>query len=167
MNQSRNPYNRWFRRIKTSHAMSRSDIVKCCRIGGAEISPSTADAWARRQSSAGAHHVASMKQAQRADRAEFERDTARAETAMAVELAFNAGADWALVRYRCHWEDVLAALTPANAKAALAARDKATRKQALREAADLPPYDWDGDPASTFENYVFVKRDNIIALMGK
>ncbi|OWJ71862.1 hypothetical protein CDV50_08595 [Haematobacter massiliensis] len=51
MNQSRNPYNRWFRRIKTSHAMSRSDIVKCCRIGGAEISPSTADAWARRQSS--------------------------------------------------------------------------------------------------------------------
>ena len=46
-------------------------------------------------------------------------------------------------------------------------RDKATRKQALREAADLPPYDWDGDPASTFDNHVFVKRDNIIALMGK
>ena len=96
-----------------------------------------------------------------------ERDTARAETAMAVELAFHAGADWALDRDGCHWEDVLAALTPANAKAALAARDKATRKQALREAADLPPYDWDGDPASTFDNHVFVKRDNIIALMGK
>ena len=37
--------------------------------------------------SAGAHHVASMKQAQRADRAEFERDTARAETAMAYAVA--------------------------------------------------------------------------------
>ena len=96
-----------------------------------------------------------------------DRDTARAETAMAVDLAFHAGADWALDRDGCHWEDVLAALTPANAKAALAARDKATRKRALREAADLPPYDWDGDPASTFENYVFVNRDNIIALMGK
>ena len=96
-----------------------------------------------------------------------ERDTARAETAMAVELAFDAGSDWALDRNGCHWEDVLAAITPAHAKAALAARDKATRKQALREAAGLPPYDWDGDPASTFENYVFVKRDNIIALMGK
>ena len=97
-----------------------------------------------------------------------ERDTARAETVMAFELAAT------------HYEngfpawDVFGqfirdcrALTPAHAKAALAARDKATRKQALREAADLPPYDWDGDPASTFENYVFVKRDNIIALMGK
>ena len=96
-----------------------------------------------------------------------ERDTARAETAMAVEVAFHAWADWALDRDGRHWEDVLAALTPAHAKAALAARDKATRKRALREAADLPTYDWDGDPANTFENYVFVKRDNIIALMGK
>ena len=39
--------------------------------------------------SAGAHHVASMKQAQRADRAEFERDTARAETAMAFEVGLG------------------------------------------------------------------------------
>ena len=67
-----------------------------------------------------------------------ERDTARAETAMAVELAFHAGADWALDRDGCHWEDVLAALTPANAKAALAARDKATREQALLRRRMLP-----------------------------
>ena len=48
MSESETKYNRWFRRIKTSHAMSRPDIIECCRIGGMEISSSTADAWARR-----------------------------------------------------------------------------------------------------------------------
>lgn len=48
MDESRNPYNRWFRRIKTSHAMTRADIVECCRLGGLEISGSMADAWSRR-----------------------------------------------------------------------------------------------------------------------
>ena len=100
-----------------------------------------------------------------------ERDHVCAETAMALD-----GAVWQ-VRSSvpghmlvCDTEricDAIRALTPAHATAALAARDKATRKQALREAADLPPYDWDGDPANTFDNYVFVKRDNIIALIGK
>lgn len=47
MDESRNPYNRWFRRIKTSHAMNRSEIVECCRLGGMEISGSMADAWGR------------------------------------------------------------------------------------------------------------------------
>lgn len=48
MTESQNPYNRWFRRIKTSHAMSRAEIVECCRLGGLEISGSMADAWARK-----------------------------------------------------------------------------------------------------------------------
>ena len=118
-----------------------------------------------------------------------ERDTARAETAMAFEVAAKVSKDAAMPGVKASLRGRLTgtrpassrpvaisalriaaairALTPANAKAALAARDKATRKQALREAASLPPYDWDGDPASTFENYVFVKRDNIIVLMGK
>ena len=116
-----------------------------------------------------------------------ERDTARAETAMAFDVAARDCAEMAQqvadaaitgvpeqARIREGMESAftkanhrIRALTPAHATAALAARDKATRKQALREAADLPPYDWDGDPASAFENHVFVKRDNIIALMGK
>ena len=104
-----------------------------------------------------------------------ERDTARAETAALIERAAVL-CDGTAKYHMSDPDDIdvvgltareIRTLTPANAKAALAARDKATRKQALREAADLPPYDWDGDPASTFENYVFVKRDNIIALMGK
>lgn len=121
--------------------------------------------------------------------AKCERDTARAETAAAYEAAADhcwnkrdllADAEKKQVEAGLTGRDYygrrleaellsrsIRALTPAHATAALAARDKATRKQALREAADLPPYDWDGEPANTFENYVFVKRDNIIALIGK
>ena len=104
-----------------------------------------------------------------------ERDTARAEQAALIERAAVL-CDGAAKYHMSDPDDIdvvrltareIRALTPAHAKAALAARDKATRKRALREAADLPTYDWDGDPSNTFENYVFVKRDNIIALMGK
>lgn len=48
MDESQLDYNRWFRRIKTSHAMSRPDVVECCRIGGMEVSASMVDAWGRR-----------------------------------------------------------------------------------------------------------------------
>ena len=41
------------------------------------------------------------------------------------------------------------------------------RAEALREAAALPPYDGDGDPAGSFDHHVFVKRDAIRALIEK
>lgn len=41
------------------------------------------------------------------------------------------------------------------------------RAEALREAAKLPPYDSDGDPAGSFDHHVFVKRDAIRALIEK
>lgn len=41
------------------------------------------------------------------------------------------------------------------------------RAEALREAATLPPYDGDGDPAGPFDHHVFVKRDAIRALIEK
>ena len=86
-----------------------------------------------------------------------ERDTARAETAMAVADAYEDAAR-VLDAYEeydsqlccdghmcgCQGSTVhqmmqhfIRSLTPAHATAALAARDKATREQALREAADL------------------------------
>ena len=87
-----------------------------------------------------------------------ERDTARAETAMAVELAFHAGADWALDRDGCHWEDVLAAITPAHATAALAARDKATREAALRECVAYHQGEIDRLDAQIADNEAYMKR---------
>lgn len=44
---------------------------------------------------------------------------------------------------------------------------QAIRAEALEEAAKLPPYDGDGDPAGPFDHHVFVKRDAIRALMEK
>ena len=41
------------------------------------------------------------------------------------------------------------------------------RAAALEEAAKLPPYDCDGDPAGSFDHHVFVKRDAIRALIEK
>lgn len=41
------------------------------------------------------------------------------------------------------------------------------RAEALEEAAALPPYDGDGDPAGSFDHHVFVKRDAIRALIEK
>ena len=41
------------------------------------------------------------------------------------------------------------------------------RAAALEEAAKLPPYDCDGDPAGSFDHHVFVKRDAILALIEK
>ncbi|KFI26655.1 hypothetical protein CN97_02840 [Haematobacter massiliensis] len=78
----------------------------------------------------------------RLEKAEAERDTARAETAMAFEVAAKACDTLALADFekgplmrsaeRCARS--VRALTPADATAALAARDKATREQALRDA---------------------------------
>lgn len=48
MDECRNPYNRWYRRIRTSHAMSQAEVVECCRIGGLAVSRSMVDAWGRR-----------------------------------------------------------------------------------------------------------------------
>ena len=44
---------------------------------------------------------------------------------------------------------------------------QAIRAEALEEAAKLPPYDGDGDPAGPFDHHVFVKRDAIRALIEK
>lgn len=41
------------------------------------------------------------------------------------------------------------------------------RAEALREAATLPPYDGDGDPAGQFDHHVFVKRAAIRALIKR
>ncbi len=41
------------------------------------------------------------------------------------------------------------------------------RSEALEEAAALPPYDSDGDPAGSFDHHVFVKRDAIRTLIEK
>lgn len=91
--------------------------------------------------SAGAHHVASMKQAQRADRAEFELDTARAETAMAFEVAATEVMDASIVWSVDHDEASqqlagwIRAKTPAHAKAALESKLRAERNKVRREAA--------------------------------
>ena len=47
MDESRNPYNRWYRRISMSHRLTKSDTVECCRLGGLEISVSRAEGWKR------------------------------------------------------------------------------------------------------------------------
>lgn len=77
-----------------------------------------------------------------------ERDTARAETAMALEMAEKVAYEqrdaerWHkdYPRAQCAEEimDAIRVLTPANATTALAARDKATREAALREAKPAP-----------------------------
>ncbi|MPM20185.1 hypothetical protein SDC9_66614 [bioreactor metagenome] len=48
MSESQNEWNRWFRRIRASHRMTRHDVVACCRLGGADVSASRAEAWSRR-----------------------------------------------------------------------------------------------------------------------
>ena len=72
-----------------------------------------------------------------------ERDTARAETAALIERAAVL-CDGTAKYHMSDPDDIdvvgltareIRTLTPADATAALAARDKATRKQALREAA--------------------------------
>ena len=71
-----------------------------------------------------------------------ERDTARAETAMAFEVAVRAVDDCKKSAYTAGAGlapviEAIRAITPTNATAALAARDKATREQALRDAAEI------------------------------
>lgn len=74
--------------------------------------------------------------------AEAERDTARAEVAMAFEAAARE-IDCGCQDGVCWWahacpksdDEAIRALAPAHATAALESRDKATREQALRDAA--------------------------------
>ena len=116
--------------------------------------------------SAGAHHVASMKQAQRADRAEFERDTARAETAALIERAAVL-CDGTAKYHMSDPDDIdvvgltareIRTLTPAHAKAALAARDKATREAALRECVAYHQGEIDRLDAQIADNEAYMKR---------
>lgn len=44
-------YNRYLVRIKMSHRMDRKDIVRCCQIGGVNVTGSRVAAWLRSQSS--------------------------------------------------------------------------------------------------------------------
>ena len=81
--------------------------------------------------------------------AKSERDTARAETAMAFELAEDAafGAtqpdgfapeeEWLAEEQRENCCDAIRAITPADASAALAARDAAMRNEGRRQAAEI------------------------------
>lgn len=39
--------NNYFKRIAASHSMSRADVVRCCALGGIEITTSRADGWKR------------------------------------------------------------------------------------------------------------------------
>ena len=88
-----------------------------------------------------------------------ERDTARAETAMAFEVAathyengFPAWDVFGQFIRECR------ALTPANAKAALAARDKAIREQALRECVAYHQGEIDRLDAQIADNEAYMKR---------
>lgn len=40
-------YNDYFKRVRISHEMSRSDVVQCCALGGLEITGSRSEGWAR------------------------------------------------------------------------------------------------------------------------
>lgn len=72
-------YNRYFRRVRISHRMSKHDVVVACQRGGLEITPSRAEAWARGEQDA-RRHIAMSE-------AEFE--------------AFTRGlVDWAREAYR-------------------------------------------------------------------
>ena len=73
-----------------------------------------------------------------------ERDTARAETAMAFEVAAEAAYQRWYDEDAQELRETVRSLTPAHATAALADRDKSTREQALREAAHLVECDGDG-----------------------
>lgn len=44
-------YNIHLRRIALSHRMSRTDIARCCALGGLEITASRSDGWKRSPSS--------------------------------------------------------------------------------------------------------------------
>ena len=109
--------------------------------------------------------------------AKYDRDTARAETAMAFEVAaqeLDPRGDRAVSNALgqqlccsgqmcgCQGADVgsflqylIRALTPTHATAALAARDKATREQALLEAAHVA------------QSFGPMDRDEILAIINK
>lgn len=40
-------FNRYFKRISASHRMRKHDVVKCCALGGLEITASRAEGWRR------------------------------------------------------------------------------------------------------------------------
>lgn len=89
------------------------------------------------------------------DEARAERDTARAETAMAFDVAathyengFPAWDVFGQFIRECR------ALPPANAAAALAARDKATREKALREAVTQIDREIASDPGDWGSEFI-------------
>ena len=95
---------------------------------------------------------------------EAERDAARAETAMAFEAAAKFLDENALGkgytktpqgRTAIYYARKTRALTPTHATAALAARDKATREQALLEAAHVA------------QSFGPMDRDEILAIIDK
>lgn len=78
-------WNRYFRRIRITHQMTKQDVVECCRLGGLTISASRAEAWAR------------GVQGERLERGDH-RSTAMTE---AEFEAFTAGlVDWAREAYK-------------------------------------------------------------------
>lgn len=40
-------WNIYFKRIRTSHQMTRGDVVEACRLGGLDITTSRAEGWSR------------------------------------------------------------------------------------------------------------------------
>ena len=47
--------NQYYKRIRLSHRMDRADVVRCCALGGLEITPSRAEAWSRSPSDTRRH----------------------------------------------------------------------------------------------------------------
>ena len=88
-------------------------------------------AWAARGHWSRAYDAAEAEIAQ----LRAERDTARAETAMACEVAAEAAYQWWDDEDAQELRETIRALPAAQAKVALAARDRAEREQALRDAA--------------------------------
>lgn len=43
-------YNAYLKKIRSSHAMQREDVLRCCVLGGLEITNSRAEGWARAES---------------------------------------------------------------------------------------------------------------------
>ena len=80
-------------------------------------------------------HTQMKEDAAEIARLRAERDTARAETAMAFEVAAEAAYQRWYDEDAQELRETVRALTPAHATAALAARDRAEREQALRDAA--------------------------------
>ncbi len=110
-------------------------------------------AWAARGHWSRAYDAAEAEIA----RLTSERDTARAETAMAYAVAAEAAYQWWDDEGAQELRETVRSLTPAHATAALADRDRAEREHALRDAAAV--CDKNGQISG------WVSRDAIIAMI--